>query len=462
MQYFQPEPPYFVGDCFPFYHDGVFRLFYLIDEDHHRGRDGLGGHQWAQASSTDLRQWEHQPLAIPLTEDWEGSICTGAVFHHEGTYYGFYATRMMDGTEHLSLATSDDGVHFTKTEPNPLLSPPPEYDPTAFRDPVVFADEAGWFHMLLTTRLTNAPLANLAGCLAHLTSDDLYNWTMEDPFFVPGFPDPPECPDHFEWNGHPYLLFSNDGVARYRTGDTPLGPWQNLGVDSLDGAMLRVIKTAPFKDNRRIGVGFLPTLEHGHDGDDWMYAGSAVFRELVQQDGFLGTKFSEELIPEHEDTIDIDLVPITPNATSENGVVFLKGLLEFSAVAVDNCPANAYIRMRVTPMPEFGCFGIVLRATPNYSDGYELRFNTPERTAELRRVTDPSASSDGHFTLQRLEGLEPHFDLEIILYDDIIDVCIDHRRTLIRRCGDHPGNTLMLTARDASIVFADIQVCPLT
>ena len=124
LQYFKPQGSYFVGDCMPFYHDGTFRLFYLLDENHHAARDGLGGHQWAQASSQDLVHWQQHPLAIPITQDREGSICTGSVFFHEGTYYGFYATRMRDHTQHLSLAASRDGIHFEKTEPNLFIMDP--------------------------------------------------------------------------------------------------------------------------------------------------------------------------------------------------------------------------------------------------------------------------------------------------------------------------------------------------
>ena len=67
MQYFKPDNDFFVGDCMPFYHAGTFRLFYLLDENHHGALGGLGGHQWAQASSRDLVRWDHHPLAIPLT-----------------------------------------------------------------------------------------------------------------------------------------------------------------------------------------------------------------------------------------------------------------------------------------------------------------------------------------------------------------------------------------------------------
>ncbi|HIC17739.1 TPA: hypothetical protein EYO77_06470, partial [Candidatus Poribacteria bacterium] len=71
MQYFKPSDPFFVGDCMPFFHQGEFRLYYLLDENHHQSLGGLGGHQWAHASSTDLVNWDHHPLAIPITHDWE-------------------------------------------------------------------------------------------------------------------------------------------------------------------------------------------------------------------------------------------------------------------------------------------------------------------------------------------------------------------------------------------------------
>ena len=32
--YYQPAGHWF-GDCMPFYHDGTFHLFYLLDENHH-------------------------------------------------------------------------------------------------------------------------------------------------------------------------------------------------------------------------------------------------------------------------------------------------------------------------------------------------------------------------------------------------------------------------------------------
>lgn len=47
----------------------LFHLYYLLDEGHHQGGGGLGGHQRAHASPRDLLRWKHHPLALPITDD---------------------------------------------------------------------------------------------------------------------------------------------------------------------------------------------------------------------------------------------------------------------------------------------------------------------------------------------------------------------------------------------------------
>lgn len=55
IQYFKPaESHLFVGDCMPFDYRGTFYLYWLIDEGHHAGLAGLGGHQWALSTSEDM------------------------------------------------------------------------------------------------------------------------------------------------------------------------------------------------------------------------------------------------------------------------------------------------------------------------------------------------------------------------------------------------------------------------
>jgi len=66
-------------------------------------------------------------------------MCTGSVFFHDGVFHAFYATRLRDRTEHLSVAVCTDAHNFAKTEPRLFASPGPEYT-ASYRDPVVFQD----------------------------------------------------------------------------------------------------------------------------------------------------------------------------------------------------------------------------------------------------------------------------------------------------------------------------------
>src|ERR1019366_412597 len=224
--------------CMPFFHAGRWHLFYLFDRHHGQSKWGLGAHQWAHASTTDLVNWEHHPLAIALTQETEGSICTGSVFFHAGTYHAFYSVRMADhSASPLCMATSEDGIHFAKHPPFAYLMAP--YKPEPARDPVVFREEAtGRFHLLATTSLADG-----RGCLAHLVSPDLRHWEQREPFLIPGLPGEPECPDIFAWRGWHYLIFSHQGIAHYRIARSALGPWQAPVVDVFEGPEAMVMKT---------------------------------------------------------------------------------------------------------------------------------------------------------------------------------------------------------------------------
>jgi len=278
-----------VGDCMPYWHDGRFHLFYLRDRRFHRSMWGRGAHQWAHASTTDLRHWEQHPLAVTLRAPEAGSICTGSVIFHDGVHHAFYTVKRFDRTPApLCVSTSRDGIAFTPHGPLCTLREP--YHAPSGRDPFVFFRE-GQFHMLLTTSLVSA--SGMTGCLAHLVSDDLKNWEQRDPFFIPDAdyqPHQPECSDYFEWNGWYYLIFGIEGVSHYRLARQPFGPWIRPDDDTFDDPRARVMKTAPFGSHRRLGVAF--------ERDRGPWGGILRFRELVQRpDGTLTTRWPEELPP---------------------------------------------------------------------------------------------------------------------------------------------------------------------
>ena len=474
MQYFKPQQAtQFVGDCMPFFHDGTFHLFYLLDEEHHRARNGFGGHQWAHAASDDLVNWRHYPLAVPIGDEGEVdylSICTGSVFYHAGVFYAFYATRWVgeDGQrgEYLCRATSSDGVHFTKDSANPFASPHTWYDTHNFRDPAVFRDEqSDQFHMLVTACERSPQVADRAGCLAHLVSCDLQNWQLQPPFIAgqpgrPGHSLSPECCDYFEWNGWYYLVWSDPPHATtYRMAREPFGPWLAPADDAFDTPMARVFKTTAFTNGRRLAVAFLASLANNKDDGRWEYAGNAVFRELMQrEDGTLGMKWPAEMIPSTGAPLGLAWKPSGTTSVDASGAVHVRGLNDLAAV-VEGLHRDVRITLRIVPGPGATYFGLRLRGSGDGRQGYELLFAPREQTVRIFSVDNPRTAR--YRCLANVTGLDLPFTVDIIMSDDIIDVCVDNQRCLCTRLPELRGDTLALFSEHGDVTFDNIEVRPL-
>lgn len=443
-----------VGDCMPFFHEGIFHVYYLADRRNHRSKWGLGAHQWAHLSTRDFKTWREHPMALGITDESEGSICTGSVFFHDGIFYAFYAVRKAFDTPlpRLGMATSPDGERFLQKTPLVPLSSP--YRDRTTRDPFVFQDPAtGLFHMLVTTSLTDGPLANRDGCLAHLTSPDLKTWSQQPPFIVPGYPAEPECPDLFEWNGWYYLLFSNNAQTRYRMARGIDGPWERPAVDSLDDARLCVMKTAPFTGNRRIGAAFLSSGRYG---------GYLVLRELVQNpDGSLGTKWVPEAVPAGKAPLALKCEPLTQGVTCDNRAAQFAGAAGLSAVSLGGAAENFILRFRVVPGPGAACFGVRWRAGPRMNGGVELRFEPQRQKAGLRDGNLNSVEEAEHTALYHVEGLDKPFTVEMLVKGPLIDVSVDGRRTMVGNIPCRSGDGLYLFAQDSAVTISDIELRPL-
>ena len=136
MQYYRPaghnlKP----GDCIPWFHDGTFHLFYLVlrRNMHSKWDGGHGGLEIMHASTRDLKTWQHHPVVVPISEQWEAWNGTGAAVYHDGKYWMFYPTPDYYGDHGgIQLVTSPDGEQWIKQEPHPFL---PGGDCEVFPDP---------------------------------------------------------------------------------------------------------------------------------------------------------------------------------------------------------------------------------------------------------------------------------------------------------------------------------------
>ena len=394
LQYWMPPNQYGVGDCMPFYADGVFHFMYLLDKGRHGAKNGLGAHQWIQATSTDLVHWTHQPFVVKIDRQNEGSICTGSVFYHDGTYYAFYANRSVTFPDDpnagpsirglLCLSTSPDGIHFEKQGYDPILKLPEGYSGST-RDPVVFQDpRTKQFHLYATTSFKGI------GCWAHAVSDDLKSWKVVEPVYT--YKDAePECPDWFEWGGTYYTIANHlNGFWRYS--DSPAGPWDiPAGPNQLMTGIINVPKTAPFKDGRRIICGW--TREHG-------FGGHAVFHELIRHDdGTLGEKFVPEMIPASgEPVLSLENIPDAERA-------------------LNDLPPDARIRA-------------TLVFDPNERDS--LRDWSMRYDGERALVVSPRRREVrlGAFILDGVDFSSGRIELDMIIKGDLFDLCVNGERTV--------------------------------
>lgn len=208
----------FVGDCMPYRKNDEYHILYLKDRHHHSSKWTLGAHQWEHISTKDFKTWYVHPMAVPISEPWEGSICTGSWIQNGEKEYLFYTVRI-DRIKPAPIcrSVSNDGYHFEKDKSFGFTLSD-KYLASSARDPKVVKGEDGLFHMFLTTKLVKEN----KGCLAHYVSKDLEKWDeCEKPIYISSDATQPECPDYFEYNGKYYLVFSLEGKAHYMISNKP-------------------------------------------------------------------------------------------------------------------------------------------------------------------------------------------------------------------------------------------------
>ncbi len=246
----KPEEFVFVGDCMPYSEDGEYHVIYLKDRRHHKSKWRRGAHQWNHISTPDLKTWYEHPPVVEIDKQWEASICTGSHIKNEDTHYLYYTVRTFDGSPApMCRSISKDGYHYEKDE-NFSLFLSSKYKGSTARDPRIVKGEDGKFHVLITTTL----ISEGKGCLAHLVSDDLTNFTELDPIYVNDTADEPECSDYFEYNGYYYLVYSVMGVGHYKYSKMQFGQMTTPNNDIIPYAW--VPKSAQ-KDGRLLFAGFL-------------------------------------------------------------------------------------------------------------------------------------------------------------------------------------------------------------
>ncbi|MCY2932449.1 MAG: hypothetical protein NTV86_23730 [Planctomycetota bacterium] len=408
------------GDCMLFSHGGRLHLFWLFDRHHHASKWGRGAHEWAHWSSADLVRWEEHPRAIKLTEGWECAAGTGSLIEYQGKVYAYYAEFTAWGNykdspyKELSicLAESDDCIHFRKLG----KIPPRGFDSHTFLDPAT-----GLYHLLTPGSgqvwPNNWPDGK-NGTLEYTATDPVHGpWTLQPKHFHEAVGC---CPHVFLWNGWYYLMIE----SRVWLSRSLAGPWTENSPTRL--CPLYVPGGAVF-NGRAFFAGWLG------EGPAGRWGGNIVLHELVQNpEGMLGMKFVPEMIPPSGDA-----VALTPAGSA------LAGL-----------PRDARVRLELRPNSPATPFSLRLRATEAPGSGLALRFDPAGRTAAFAFPEGAPTKAAPFTELDAVEALDRPVALDIVLIGDIIDVCLNGRRTLTTRCQGLAGDRLALDNCTASALDA--------
>ncbi len=119
------------------------------------------------------------PILRPQGDSWEsGSVYNPAAVVKDGEVVLLYRAHAPDIVSHVGMATSTDGLHFTR-RPEPVLSPSEPYDTHGVEDPRVTEIDGTYY-------LTYSGWDGSSALLCLATSTDLTAWTKHGPLF-PGF-----------------------------------------------------------------------------------------------------------------------------------------------------------------------------------------------------------------------------------------------------------------------------------
>jgi predicted GH43/DUF377 family glycosyl hydrolase len=120
--------------------------------------------------------YEHNPIMRPQGDGWESaSVYNPAALIKDDKVVLLYRAHADDIVSHVGLATSEDGINFSR-HPEPVLSPSEAYEAKGAEDPRV-TQVADTYYLTYTG--WDGESAQL--CLA--TSNDLFNWTKHGPLF---------------------------------------------------------------------------------------------------------------------------------------------------------------------------------------------------------------------------------------------------------------------------------------
>lgn len=467
------------ADCIPYYKDGEYYLFYLLDW---RDKAAHGeGTPWYLVTTKDFVHFTDrgQMLARGTKSDQDLYVFTGSVVQGEGKYHIFYTGHNpyfpTQGKPEQAVmhAVSDDLLHWTKVPEDTFYAPTDRFGTNDWRDPFVFwNEEAGEYWMLVAARLKAGP-SRRRGCTGLCTSKDLKSWKVREPFWSPGLYYTHECPDLFRIGDWWYLVFSEftDLVrTRYRMSRSLSGPWITPEWDYFDARDFYAAKTAS-DGQRRFLFGWNPTRAEQKDYYSWNWGGNLVAHELKQEsDGTLSVHIPETVDAAWEKPLPAVFSKGWGKVKQTGDQIEIAALGSFGCFAAGKMPDRCKIEAQMQFAPGTRGCGIMLRTSDDLEASYYVRLE-PENFRLVfdswPRVTAPGQQvsiDGGHMAgLDRWTNFAPNHpvDLKILIDRTIGVIYVGGRIAMNVRMYNLPFGRWGFFVNQGSATFRNVKITTL-
>lgn len=378
--------------------NGEYHVFY----QHHPYSEKGGPIHWGHVKSRDLVHWEHLPIALAPDEDYDKSGCfSGSAVDDDGILTLIYTGHINvneetdEFIEVQCIATSEDGIRFTKHPQNPVIAEPPKGGSWHFRDPKVWKHHDSWY----------MALGNQIDQLGHVIfyeSKDLIHWNYEGVLAKTdgklGYMF--ECPDFIELDGKHILLFSPQGIEPegdlyqnlHQTGyligefDYETKAFKHGEFEELDkGFDFYAVQSFVDDKGRRIVIGWMNMWESHMPEQEHGWAGALTIpRELeLRDDGKLLMKPVDELQLLREDKISIPSMLVSK-------------ITKLPEVKGDRLEIIATFSLTNTSAETFG---LHVRCSENGSEKTTVRYSRKEGKV----IVDRSCSGKGEGGVRKAE-----------------------------------------------------------